>query len=51
MAQEVPGLPPGAPAVRVDAAVVIGLGIGLVSRLLGVSLGGANLPPLSKGKR
>jgi len=44
--QDVPGLLPGALPVRVVAAVVFGLGIGLVSSLLGVAGGELIIPTL-----
>src|SRR5919112_4844982 len=43
--QDVPGLLPDPLLVRVVAAVLFGLGIGLVSSLLGVAGGGRLLPP------
>src|ERR671918_1851051 len=45
--QYVPGLLPDALPVRVVAAVIFGLGIGLVSSLLGVAGGELIIPPLS----
>ncbi len=44
--QDVPGLLPGALPVRVVAAVLFGLGIGLVSSLLGVAGGELIIPTL-----
>jgi uncharacterized protein len=42
----VPGLLPASPLVRLAAAVIFGLGIGLVSRLLGVAGGELIIPTL-----
>ena len=44
--QDIPGLLPDAPAVRVVAAVLFGLGIGLMSSLLGVAGGELIIPTL-----
>jgi uncharacterized protein len=44
--QDVPGLLPASPHVRLVAAVIFGLGIGLVSSLLGVAGGELIIPTL-----
>src|SRR5215218_1989560 len=44
--QDVPGLLPASPLVRLVAAVIFGLGIGLVSSLLGVAGGELIIPTL-----
>jgi uncharacterized membrane protein YfcA len=44
--QDVPGLLPASPLVRLAAAVIFGLGIGLVSSLLGVAGGELIIPTL-----
>jgi uncharacterized protein len=44
--QDVPGLLPSSPLVRLVAAVIFGLGIGLVSSLLGVAGGELIIPTL-----
>ena len=46
LSQDVPGLLPEAPLLRVVAAVLFGLGIGLVSSLLGVAGGELIIPTL-----